>query len=165
VLNVAGDSLVEINIGMNDYFRDLMRTSPNNQKLGAYDPHNQMYVLASNDLSVKPCELTISRNNLAVSNIQSESSRPIDLFSITSNTAWTLSVVSTGFGTNWVSGYATSGSGNQTISSNVAANTTGLNRTVNFVVTYCGQTVTFVLSQGRYKDINVVLIANANKQR
>jgi hypothetical protein len=165
VLNVAGDSLVEINIGMNDYFRDLMRTSPNNQKLGAYDPHNQMYVLASNDLSVKPCELTISRNNLAVSNIQSESSRPIDLFSITSNTAWTLSVVSTGFGTNWVSGYATSGSGDQTISSNVAANTTGLNRTVNFVVTYCGQTVTFVLSQGRYKDINVVLIANANRQR
>jgi hypothetical protein len=163
VLNIAGDNLQEINIGMTDYFRDLMRTSPNNQKIGAYDPHNQMYVLASNDNTVKACKLTLNRYAGLISNAGSGSSKPIDLFSIITDSAWTLAVVSTGFGTNWVSGYATAGYGNQTIGAAYAPNNTGANRTVNFVVTYCGKTQTFVLTQGRYKDINVVTMVNSAK--
>ena len=163
VLNIAGDNLQEINIGMTDYFRDLMRTSPNNQKIGAYDPHNQMYVLASNDNTVKACKLTLNRYSGLISNAGSGSSKPIDLFSIITDSAWTLAVVSTGFGTNWVSGYATAGYGNQTIGAAYAPNNTGANRTVNFVVTYCGKTQTFVLTQGRYKDINVVTMVNSAK--
>lgn len=162
VLNIAGDELAEINIGMNDYFRDLMRTAPNTQKLGAYDPHNQMYVLSSNDISAKQCKLSLSRNNLTYSNAGSGSSKPDDLFSIITDSPWTLQVVSTGFGTNWVSGYSTAGYGNQTIGAAIAPNFTGANRTVNFVVTYCGQTVTFVLTQGRYKPISVVMFVNNN---
>ena len=163
VLNIAGDNLQEINIGMTDYFRDLMRTSPNNQKIGAYDPHNQMYVLAANDNNVKACKLSLSRYAALVSNAGSGSSKPIDLFSITTDSPWTLAVVSTGFGTNWVSVSATTGYGNQTIGAAIAPNNTGANRTVNFVVTYCGKTQTFVLTQGRYKDINVVTMVNSAK--
>ena len=163
VLNIAGDNLQEINIGMTDYFRDLMRTSPNNQKIGAYDPHNQMYVLASNDNTVKACKLTLNRYAGLISNAGSGSSKPIDLFSIITDSAWTLAVVSTGFGTDWVAGYATAGYGNQTIGAAYAPNNTGANRTVNFVVTYCGKTQTFVLTQGRYKDINVVTMVNSAK--
>lgn len=160
VLNIAGDDLQEINIGMADYFRDLMRTYPNAQKIGAYDPHNRMYVLAANDINVKPCKLTLSRYSLLVANTGSYT--PLDLFDIISDSAWTLSVVSTGFGTNWVSISSLSGYGNQSISSNIAPNSTGTNRTVNFVVTYCGYTQTFTLTQGRYKDINVVVMVKDN---
>jgi hypothetical protein len=165
VLNVAGDSLVEINTGMNDYFRDLMRNSPDDQKLGAYDPHNQMYVLATNDISVKQCKLSLSRNNALVPNYGSGSERVTDLFSIITDSAWTLEVISTGFGTNWVTGYATSGYGSQSILAAISSNTTGANRTVNFIVTYCGQTVTFVLTQGRYKEVGVIIIVDTIRER
>ena len=165
VLNVAGDSLVEINTGMNDYFRDLMRNSPDDQKLGAYDPHNQMYVLATNDISVKQCKLSLSRNNALVPNYGSGSERVTDLFSIITDSPWTLEVISTGFGTNWVTGYATSGYGSQSILAAISSNTTGANRTVNFVVTYCGQTVTFVLTQGRDREVAVIIMVDTIIER
>jgi hypothetical protein len=161
VLNIAGDNLQEINIGMTDYFRDLMRTTPNTQKIGAYDPHNQMYVLAANDNNVKACKLSLSRYAGFFSN--AGTTKSVNLFSIVSDSPWTITLTNTGFGTNWVTAPITSGYGNQDIYSQIAPNTTGANRTINFVVTYCGKTQTFVLTQGRYKDINVVTIVNSSK--
>ena len=69
VLNIRGNQIKEITQGMKDFFRDLMRDGPNKQKLGAYDPHQNHYVLASNDNSSIPCKLSLSRDSLSISKI------------------------------------------------------------------------------------------------
>jgi hypothetical protein len=47
----------------------------------------------------------------------------------------------------------------------ISSNTTGANRTVNFVVTYCGQTVTFVLTQGRDREVAVIIMVDTIIER
>ena len=168
VLNVAGDGLVEINIGMNDYFRDLMRQNPNTQKLGAYDPHNQMYVLATNDKTVKPCKLTLSRYSGTFSNLgTTTSTKPTFLFAIESDADWTITKVSTGSGTNWLSLSNTTGYGNQDIFGAIAINSSGVNRSMQIVVTYCGGALsqTYTLTQGKYKDLGVIVMVNETSKQ
>jgi hypothetical protein len=79
-------------------------------------------------------------------------------FLMSTDTAWTISVQNDGYGTNWVSNYATSGFGSQNIFVNVAQNNTGFNRHVTFVVSYCdGLIQEFVLNQAKGKRGQVVL--------
>lgn len=150
VLQMAGNQILTISsLGMTDYFRDLMKDNPKTQKLGAYDPHNNMYVLSINDQKIIPCELTIAptskfvpRNGISYS-----------LFSITTDADWSITLVDIGFGTAWVTNiYNSSGVGNQDIYATLTTNTTGVNRSVEFEITYCsGLTETFTLTQSRAK--------------
>ena len=160
VIRIEGDSLEVISrYGMNDYFRDLMRDSPNTQKLGGYDPHLKMYVLSDNEYSVVPCELDLSTNKRSV---WKDGERRI-LFEIQTSQNWTISIEDDGFGTNWVSNStALSGTGNRVISADIATNNTGAIRTLRYVVTYCiDKTATFTLTQGtgnRTEVVNVVFV-------
>ena len=123
VLQMENDQITEVSSwGMNDFFRDIMRNNPYTQKLGCYDPYLHKYVLAFNDQKVFPCILTLSRYSYK------GPSTPFNImaFLISTDTAWTISVQDNGYGTNWVSNYATSGFGSQNIFVNVAQNNTGL---------------------------------------
>jgi hypothetical protein len=155
VLQIENDQITEISDwGMKDFFRDIMRENPYTQKLGCYDPYQHKYVLAFNDQKVIPCKLTLSRYSYK------GPATPFNFtaFFINTDTSWTISVQNEGYGTYWVSNYATSGYGPQNVSINVAANNTGFNRFVTFVVTYCdGLTQEFVLTQAKGNRGEVVL--------
>ena len=155
VLQMENDQITEVSgWGMADFFRDIMRENPYTQKLGCYDPYLHKYILAFNDQKVVPCKLTLSRYSYK------GPSTPFNVmaFLISTDSAWTISVQNDGYGTNWVSNYATSGFGPQNIFINVAQNNTGFNRFVTFVVSYCdGLTQEFVLNQAKGKRGDVVL--------
>ena len=160
VMGLYGNQMDEIsNTGMQDYFIELMRDYPNTQKLGCYDPHNQTYVLANNDTSILNCNVKLNRysKNIA-SNVSSFAN---SLFTIIGDVSWTISVVNMGSGTNWVSNYQTFGFGTTPITGIIAVNNTGSNRSIKFVVTYCGnKTLEFILTQGAGESgqvINVVI--------
>ena len=160
VIQMEGDTMVEVSsLGMKDYFRDLMRDNPFTQKLGAYDPFNHVYMISNNSQRSIPCELSISRNSLSVS----KDNLGYLLFSINTDSPWTITAVNIGFGTNWIGNFATSGSGSQNIYGTVAANNTSINRKVELRVTYCdGLTESFILTQARgRKGTIITLVLNA----
>jgi hypothetical protein len=162
VMALYGNQMDEIsNTGMQDYFIELMRDYPNTQKLGCYDPHNQAYVLANNDTTILNCNVRLNRysNNIA----SNTSSFPNALFTIIGDVSWTISVVNMGSGTNWVSNYQTFGFGTTPITGIIAVNNTGSNRSIKFVVTYCGgKTLEFILTQGAGENGSVINIVIHN---
>lgn len=164
VLQMLGNQISPISSnGMTDYFRDIMTTSPNTQKLGGYDPHTRKYVLSCNDVSTLKCKLNISRNFLNVPC----GTFPVsyNLFTIISDIAWTVALVNTGSGTSWLTGVPTSGYGTLDINGAVAVNSTSANRSLRIVVTYCSTlTKTFTLTQARGSKANIIFIVNNNKQ-
>lgn len=163
VLRISDNQVEEISsYGLNDYFRDLMKDNPVTQKIGAYDPYDNMYVLSTNEQRVIPCMLTISRDKLSVSK-----TGPLGyfMFSINTDVEWQISLEDMGYGTGWVTDYPTEGVGSQDVSATVAQNLTSFNRTVKFVVTYCdGLTAEFILTQGRGKVGKVTVFALSNKE-
>lgn len=164
VIQMEGDTMVEVSsLGMKDYFRDLMRDNPFTQKLGAYDPFNHVYMISNNSQRSIPCELSISRNSLSVS----KDNLGYLLFSINTDSPWTITAVNIGFGTNWIGNFATSGSGSQNIYGDVAANNTSINRQVELRVTYCdGLTESFILTQARgRKGTIITLVLNAERPK
>lgn len=162
VLQMVGEQILEISsLGMTDYFRDLMKDNPNTQKLGAYDPHNNMYVLASNDQRSIPCILTISPKKRS---IPKDGPLSYFMFTITTDVSWTITLVNTGYGTSWATNYPTSGNGSQDVYATIAQNTTINNRTIEFEVEYCdGLTETFTLTQARGKRGKPVVLVLSNK--
>jgi hypothetical protein len=163
VLQMLGNQISPISSnGMTDYFRDMMLTSPNTQKLGGYDPHTRKYVLSSNNISTLKCKLDISRNFLNVPC----GTFPVsyNLFTVISDIAWTITLVNTGSGTSWLTGVQTSGYGTLDINGAVAANATSSNRSLNVVVTYCNTlTKTFTLTQARGSKGNIVIMINSKQ--
>jgi hypothetical protein len=164
VLQMLGNQINPISSnGMTDYFRDMMLTSPNTQKLGGYDPHTRKYVLSSNDISTLKCKLDISRSFFNVPYGPSPVS--YNLFTIISDIAWTITLVSAGSGTSWLTGVQTSGYGTLDINGAVAVNSTSANRSMYVVVTYCNTlTKTFTLTQARGSKTNIIFMVNSNKQ-
>jgi hypothetical protein len=165
VMGLYGNQMDEIsNTGMQDYFIELMRDYPNTQKLGCYDPHNQAYVLANNDTTILNCNVRLNRYS---KNVPSNTSNLANsLFTIIGDVSWTISVVSLGSGTNWVSNYQTFGFGTTPITGIIAVNNTGSNRSIKFVVTYCGgKTLEFILTQGVGKVGNVISVVINNPIR
>ena len=163
VLKMGQDGIVEISSnGMVDYFKDLMRNNPYSQKLGAYDPDKDLYVLASNDSSVRTCELSISRNALSVK--KAAQLTPMFLFSIETSASWTLAKVDNGFGTSWLSlAVPSTGSGNADIKGTFTENTTLANRSIKISVTYCdGLREAFTLTQARGPKGHIVIIVKNN---
>lgn len=147
VLQMSGDQVVEISAnGMKNYFRDELKDNPNTQKLGTYDPYNDTYVLSFTDVGQGACDLSISQSTLTV--VWFTNGFPFSMFSIMSNTFWSVSLQDTGDGTNWLTLNSTGGYGDQNIVSNVNANNNASSRSVDFVVEYCdGETTTFTLTQ------------------
>lgn len=162
VLKLNNQIITEISsFGLNDYFRDLMKDNPTTQKIGAFDPYDNMYVLSTNNQSVVPCMLTLSRDSLNVTRVG-----PVGyiLFNINTILDWTLSLEDTGFGTSWVTDYPTEGTGSQNVTATVAQNLTAANRTVKFVVEYCdGLTAEFILTQARGKKGKIIWYVKSNK--
>ena len=142
-------------LGMTDYFRDEFKDNPNKQKIGSYDPYSNRYTLASeNTRSVNPCTLSIRPSSRGVTSESSGLS--FFMFNISTQQQWAITLVDTGFGTDWVSPVTTSGIGAANIYANVANNTTGSTRTINFVVTYCTSvTQIFTLTQAASKPVIV----------
>jgi hypothetical protein len=152
VLEINGDNVTEINNGMKDYFRDLMRLNPNQQKLGAYDPHQNHYVLSANNRYSLPCDLVLKPSSLTVRGGPFPFS--LTLFTIVTNSSWSITAVNLGYGTNWLVFNPTSGYGTTNISGQVAVNNTLGNRVIGLLVTYCnGKTQQFTLTQGRKDTI------------
>lgn len=152
VLEINGDNVTEINNGMKDYFRDLMRLNPNQQKLGAYDPHQNHYVLSANNRYSLPCDLVLKPSSLTVRGGPFPFS--LTLFTIVTNSSWSITAVNLGYGTNWLVFNPTSGYGTTNISGQVAVNNTIGNRVIGLLVTYCnGKTQQFTLTQGRKDTI------------
>jgi len=147
VLQMIGDQVIEISAnGMRNYFRDELKDNPNTQKLGAYDPYNDTYVLAFTDVSQNVCDLSISRNVYEITGDTSGLS--YYMFSIMSSSAWSITLVDIGYGTDWLSLMMYSGYGNQDITANIDTNNTESERSVSFVIEYCdNQTKTFTLTQ------------------
>ena len=159
VLQMQGNEVVQISrMGMSDYFRDMMIDSSNYAKLGAYDPYNHTYVISSTNRKNTPCDIVI---NPMTTQVGKDTAGTLQfLFSISGTSPWTISVLNDGFGTNWVElpPYCQSGVGSQDIYARVQNNLTNAVRSVRFVVSYCNQTIQFVLKQGRGSktDFNVI---------
>jgi hypothetical protein len=164
VLMLTGNQIEEINkFGMKNYFREMFASGANTQKLGAFDPYSKTYVLASNNISSVPCNLSIVPSSITVTG---PAKTNINLFEITSDSSWTIAAVNTGSGTGWLTGFSTSGTGSKKIKGSLTINNTGLNRSLILRITYCGGlTVDFTLTQGRgdRQIITSIVFNNVNE--
>ena len=140
VLTISGNDLGEISIqGMKDWFRDLFITGTNKQKIGVLDPYSQMYVLTSNDNTSSPCQLSVSPTSVTVD----KSAQTTNIFDIFSNSGWVITGIPA-----WMTVSPSSGTGDQDVMADIAANTTGSTRTATLTITAsCGNVVTVVVTQ------------------
>lgn len=162
VLNMQGDQIVDIsNNGMRRYFKDLMAQYSDTQKLGGYDPRNDMYILSSNDISVIPCDLTI--DNDAIKLPSNTFGNVYNLFNITSSVGWDIELIDNGHGTSWCNPSPLVGIGNQLITATVNNNTLLLNRSVIVRVNFCNEYIDFTINQAKGRRIRVKPIVLVNK--
>jgi hypothetical protein len=155
VLQMQGDQVMQISrMGMSDYFRDLLASTPNMAKLGAYDPYNHNYVIASTDRRNVPCDIQI--NPSAGSFPYNTAGSLQYLFALSGTTSWSITLINDGFGTNWVElpPYCQSGVGSQDIYARIQNNLTSSKRTVIVRVAYCNTYVDYTLTQGITRKIN-----------
>lgn len=172
VLAIIGMEIKNISdIWFRNYFRDAFMQSPNTRKIGYIDPHRSEYVLAMNENSSIPCDLTLSRYTATKPSAAPTSQFLYSLslykkmFSIFTSSEWTITLDDIGFGTSWVTGFPTSGSGDAAIEATLSDNNTGANRQVDFVVEYCGgSTRKFRLIQSAGKVGTLVAIAYTNSK-
>ena len=148
-----GQNVIEISSnGMKNLFRDLLTTNVNTQKIGAYDPYHKMYTLTTNNESNEPCYLNISSlsTNLTWTGFQQYN---IELFDIISNSGWTIDLIDTGHGTDWLTLNFYSGTGNSSIMGNVTIISGVLPRNMIVRVSYCGFTVNHTVTQTKLTPI------------
>jgi hypothetical protein len=146
-------NIIEISSnGMKNAFRDILTTNVNTQKIGAYDPYHKMYTLTTNGESNEPCYLNISSlsTNLAWDGFQQYN---IELFDISSNSGWTIQLIDTGHGTDWLTLNFYSGTGNSSIMGNVSIISGVLPRNMIVRVSYCGFTVNHTVTQTKITPI------------
>ncbi len=155
-----GQNVIEISSnGMKNAFRDLLTTNLNTQKIGAYDPYHKMYTLTTNNESNEPCYLNISSlsTNLAWDGFQQYN---IELFDLSSNSGWTIQLIDTGHGTDWLTLNFYSGTGNSSIMGNVSIIAGGLPRNMTVRVSYCGFIVNHTVTQTKItpvEDTSVII--------
>ena len=155
VLKMTNDQVLEVSrVGMSDYFRDLMKATPQFAKLGAYDPYNHNYVIASAAIRNTPCDITINPTSGSVAHNTAGSLEY--MFSISGTTSWNIQVLDNGFGTSWIEvpPYCQAGVGSQDIYARVQNNLTTSPRSIRFRVNYCNSFVDYVLTQGRDQKID-----------
>ncbi len=162
VLSMQGDQIIDIsNKGMRRYFKDLMSRYSDTQKLGGYDPHNDMYILSSNDTSIIPCDLTIDNDSIKLPS--NTLGNVYNLFNITSSVAWNIELVDIGYGTSWCVPNPLVGVGSQLITATLSNNGVEVNRSLIIRVEFCGTYVLFTVNQARGKKIKVSPIVLVNK--
>jgi hypothetical protein len=147
VLQMLGDQVIEISAnGMRNYFRDELKNNPNTQKLGIYDPYNDTYVLSFTNVRQGSCDLSISQDQRYLGwNTNGDS---YFMFSIMSNTYWSITLQYVGIDTGWVNILIDSGYGDQDIYAYIDTNESENSRSVDFIIEYCdGSTKTFTLIQ------------------
>lgn len=156
VLSMGSEGISVIsNSGMGSYFRELMRTNPNTQKIGVFDPYSKHYVIAANNYASKPCYLTLSKYNEKYPASNSAEFSAVNGFNVYSNASWTVAISYTS-GTGWVTDVPSSGFGNAYIQPLVANNGTSLVRGATITFTFCGgKTISYEITQGRGKRITV----------
>lgn len=155
VLKMTNDQVLEVSrVGMSDYFRDLMKATPQFAKLGAYDPYNHNYVIASTNIRNTPCDITINPSSGSVAHNTAGSLEY--MFSISGTTSWYIELLNTGFGTSWIElpPYCQTGVGSQDIYARVQNNLSTGSRSVGFRVSYCNSYVDYILIQGRDQKID-----------
>lgn len=155
VLKMTNDQVLEVSrVGMSDYFRDLMKATPQFAKLGAYDPYNHNYVIASTNIRNTPCDITINPSSGSVAHNTAGSLEY--MFSISGTTSWYIELLNTGFGTSWIElpPYCQTGVGSQDIYARVQNNLSTGSRSVGFRVSYCNSYVDYILVQGRDQKID-----------
>lgn len=158
----AGQGMVEVSSqGMKDYFKDVFITYPRTQKLGAFDPFKQQYVLSETNVEL-PCVFNITvkpDEDLGNPfNVGSQSSKVCVEIEATGN--WTVSLIDTGDGTNWVlidnvPGTSLSGTGNRKVCFYYLPNTTGANRSLRIDFSGCTQTIEKNTIQSKRRPIEV----------
>jgi hypothetical protein len=160
-----GNQIIPISsIGMTGYFRRNMMDNPNTQKLGGYDPYTRKYVLAANDQNVVSCaDLDLSRYSLTIP--KGTALAFVDLFTIITNSSWTLTKVDNGSGTTWMTLPVTSGSGTQDILGLVQVNASLANRSMIVRVNYCKLVKDFIITQARGSKGTVVILVKNNNLR
>jgi hypothetical protein len=161
VLQMQSDQVLQISrMGMSDYFRDLMSSAPNTAKLGAYDPYNHNYVIASTNRRNIPCDIQI--NPTADSFPYNTAGSLQYLFALSGTTSWSITLINNGFGTNWIElpPYCQSGVGAQDIYARIQNNTTLSQRSIILRVAYCDTYVDYTLTQGRgpRTDFNIITL-------
>ena len=160
VLSMKSEGIQPISsLGMKSYFRNLMKDSPNTQKLGVFDPNTESYVIASNNNTSRPCSLTLSKygGEYPSGNRDYEVSfgKYVFDFAVYSNTSWTAAIVYSA-GSGWVNGWPASGFGDESIDLHIANNTTNAVRTATITFTFCNSlTVTYVVTQAPGENITV----------
>ena len=150
VLQLGINGIFEISqLGMSDYFKDLFRDNLTTQKLGAIDPFKEQYVLSSNTTPAPACDFSFSPNFTP----QLDRNGATVTMDITSSQSWTITLVDTGAGTNWIqiNGVTPTygNTGDETVSFTVASNlVSGQDRSLNLTITGCdGVTHTQALTQ------------------
>ena len=159
VLNLTQSGIkVASSYGMKNWFRDLFDDYPSTQKLGAFDPYEFKYVLASNDTSIVSCELEVTNDDIFVSG---DAFTNGFLFNITTNSSWSISVVNG----SWLTLNATSGRGNRVITGTVTSNLGNtVNRAATITITYCdGLTKEITLTQSYTKKKQVIVVTTGDK--
>ena len=147
VLQMSGDEVIEISAnGMKNYFRDALKDNPNTQKLGMFDPYNNTYVLSFTDVREGTCNLSIAPTERTLG--WQTNGDSYFMFSINSNSFWTLNLQDNGYGTDWINLQITSGYGDQDIYAYVDSDLYEIERSVLLVVNYCdNSSQTFTLTQ------------------
>jgi hypothetical protein len=160
---IGNQGIMEISSkGMKNYFRDILTSNLNTQKIGAYDPYYNMYSLTTNDTSNRKCYLSISKPLTIFSNNGTLISIP--LFNINSNAEWNIQLIDAGSGTNWLELNFEQGNNNSNITVNPEINSSSIYpREMTIRVHYCGSYVDHLIREIRYTSIvdSIVVIKPA----
>jgi hypothetical protein len=149
---IGNQGIMEISSkGMKNYFRDILTSNLNTQKIGAYDPYYNMYSLTTNDTSNRKCYLSISKLLTIFSNPGYITSIP--LFSINSNAEWNIQLIDAGSGTNWLELNFEQGNNNSNITGSPSNPPATSLREMTIRVHYCGSYVDHLIREIIYKPI------------
>lgn len=138
VLQLAENGLFEVSSnGMKNWFK--ANLDPSTQKLGMFDPYFEHYVVSiNNERVVNPCQLSVSSNDVVVSNIANINQFA---FAIESNSQWSI-VVPTN---NWLTVNTKFGNGNGQVLVNTTA--TDVARSVTVTVVGCNTDIDVIVRQ------------------
>ena len=157
---IGNQGIMEISSkGMKNYFRDILTSNLNTQKIGGYDPYYNMYSLTTNNTSNRKCYLSISKPLTIFSNPGNIIN--ISLFSINSNAEWNIELIDIGYGNDWLSLNFYQGNNNSNITGSPQINTSGiLPREMTIRVHYCGSYVDHLIREVKYSYVvdSVVVI-------
>jgi len=150
---IGNQGIMEISSkGMKNYFRDILTSNLNTQKIGAYDPYYNMYSITTNNTNNRKCSLSISKPSTIFSNPGTVLRK--FLFNVLSTESWTIQLINNGFGIDWLTLDFNAGTGPQTISAYPQNISNVLPRTMIVRVNYCGTYIDHLVKEIVYSSVN-----------